>query len=169
MSFPLLNIYCNDTTFHFYSLKLKEKSLFFIFWSLSKLCQIHFCNNSSFFFFIFLFLCFIPLCIFLLLYHYFNFGVFILLFFSYLKCFFFTLFLAQRVHSFLPSFFRVPFILYMVSRGGSRRVEKFLQESILIAFDFIWKVLHSTRKFATLLDPPMVSFFYKIYKLNHTI
>ena len=25
-------------------------------------------------------------------------------------------------------------------RGGSRRVAKFLQESTLIAFDFIWKV-----------------------------
>ena len=41
-------------------------------------------------------------------------------------------------------------------RGGSRRVAKFLQESILIAFDFIWKVLLSDRNFATLLDPPLV-------------
>ena len=40
-------------------------------------------------------------------------------------------------------------------RGGSRRVAKFLRESILIAFDFIWKVVLSDRSFATLLDPPM--------------
>ena len=38
---------------------------------------------------------------------------------------------------------------------GSRRVEKFLQESILIAFDFILEVLLSDRSFATLLDPPL--------------
>ena len=31
-------------------------------------------------------------------------------------------------------------INHKVHRGGSRRVEKFLQESVLIAFDFIWKV-----------------------------
>ena len=34
------------------------------------------------------------------------------------------------------------------SRGGSRRVAKFLQESILITFDLIWKVLLSDRNFA---------------------
>ena len=33
---------------------------------------------------------------------------------------------------------------------------KFLQESILIAFDFIWKVLVSDRNFANLLDPPLL-------------
>ena len=42
-------------------------------------------------------------------------------------------------------------------RGRSRRVAKFLQERILIAFDFIWKVsqLSDDRNFATLLDPRM--------------
>ena len=40
-------------------------------------------------------------------------------------------------------------------RGGSRKVAKSLQESILIDFDFIWKVLLSHRSFATLLDPPL--------------
>ena len=39
-------------------------------------------------------------------------------------------------------------------RGGSKRVARFLQESTLIALDFIWKVLLSDRNFATLLDPP---------------
>ena len=46
-------------------------------------------------------------------------------------------------------------------RGGSRRVAKFLQESISIAFDFIWNVLFSDRNFDTLLDvslTPLVSF-----------
>ena len=42
-----------------------------------------------------------------------------------------------------------------MKRGGSRRVAKFLQESILIALDFIWKVLLSDRNFATLLGPPL--------------
>ena len=32
---------------------------------------------------------------------------------------------------------------------------KFLQESILIAFDFIWKIWLSDRNFATLLDLPL--------------
>ena len=40
-------------------------------------------------------------------------------------------------------------------RDGSRRVAKLLQESILIAFNFIWKVLLSERNFATPLDPPL--------------
>ena len=40
-------------------------------------------------------------------------------------------------------------------RGGSRRVAKFLQESILIVFDFIWKVLLSDRNFANPLNPPL--------------
>ena len=39
------------------------------------------------------------------------------------------------------------------NKGGSRRVVTFLRESILIDFDFIWKVLLSDRNFATLLDP----------------
>ena len=42
-------------------------------------------------------------------------------------------------------------------RGGSRRVAKFLQESILIVFDFIWKILLSSRNFATLLDLPLMT------------
>ena len=41
------------------------------------------------------------------------------------------------------------------TRGRSRRIAKFLQESILIAFDFIWKVLLSGINFATLLDPSL--------------
>ena len=41
------------------------------------------------------------------------------------------------------------------ARGGSRRVANFLQESILIAFDFIWKVMLSDTNFATLPDPPL--------------
>ena len=44
---------------------------------------------------------------------------------------------------------------YKEIRGVSRRVAKFLLESILIAFDFIWKLLPSDRNFATLLDPPL--------------
>ena len=40
-------------------------------------------------------------------------------------------------------------------RGRSRGVAKFLQESLLIAFDFIWEILLSDRNFATLLDPPL--------------
>ena len=40
-------------------------------------------------------------------------------------------------------------------RDGSRWVAKSLQESILIDFDFIWKVLLSNRNFATLIDPPL--------------
>ena len=43
-----------------------------------------------------------------------------------------------------------------VFRGGSRRVAKFLQESILIAFDFLWKVLLPDRNVATLPDSPLV-------------
>ena len=40
-------------------------------------------------------------------------------------------------------------------KNCSRRVlGKFIQESILIAFDFIWKELLSDRNFANLLDPP---------------
>ena len=41
-------------------------------------------------------------------------------------------------------------------KGGSRVVPKFLQESILIAFDLIWKVLLSDKNFATPLDPPLL-------------
>ena len=50
----------------------------------------------------------------------------------------------------------------IIFRGGSRRVAKFLQESILIAFDFTWKVLLSDRNFAKFLDPPFKrsGFFY---------
>ena len=48
------------------------------------------------------------------------------------------------------------------TKGGSRRVAKCLQESILIAFDFILKVLPkvllSDRIFATLLDVPLPTF-----------
>ena len=41
-------------------------------------------------------------------------------------------------------------------KNCSRRVlGKFIQESILIAFDFIWKELLSNRNLATLLDPPL--------------
>ena len=41
-------------------------------------------------------------------------------------------------------------------RGGSRRVAKYLQESILITFDLIWKSLLFDRHFATLLlDLPL--------------
>ena len=39
--------------------------------------------------------------------------------------------------------------------GGSRRAATFLQESVLIAYDFIWKLLLSDRNFSTLLDPPL--------------
>ena len=39
--------------------------------------------------------------------------------------------------------------------GGSKRVAKFLQESFLIVFDLIWKVLLSDRNFVTLHDPPL--------------
>ena len=41
------------------------------------------------------------------------------------------------------------------SEADLEGIAKFLQETILIAFDFIWKVLLSGRKFATLLDPPL--------------
>ena len=37
------------------------------------------------------------------------------------------------------------------SRGGSRRVGKYLQESILIALDFIWKVLLSDQSYRIFL------------------
>ena len=37
--------------------------------------------------------------------------------------------------------------------GGSRWVAKCLQESVLIVFNFIWKVCLSDMNFATLLDP----------------
>ena len=40
-------------------------------------------------------------------------------------------------------------------RGGSRRVAIFLQENVLIAFDFIWKALLSDINFATLLNLPL--------------
>ena len=43
------------------------------------------------------------------------------------------------------------------STGGSRWVAKFLQESTLITFDFIWKVFLSDRNFDTLLDQPLVN------------
>ena len=46
-------------------------------------------------------------------------------------------------------------IWFDISRGGSRRVAKLLQESILIAFDSIWRVLLSGKNFATLIDPPL--------------
>ena len=42
------------------------------------------------------------------------------------------------------------------SRGGSRRVAKVLQESILITFNFIWKVLLSDRNFAAF--SPLISY-----------
>ena len=41
-------------------------------------------------------------------------------------------------------------------RSGSRSVAKFLQESIFIAFDFIWNVWLFDINFATLLDPPLM-------------
>ena len=44
-----------------------------------------------------------------------------------------------------------------VTRGGSRSAEIFLQESILIGFDYLWKVLHSDKNFATPWDPPLVT------------
>ena len=47
-----------------------------------------------------------------------------------------------------------------VARGGSRRVAKFLLESIIIAFDLIWKVWFSDINFATLLDPPLSGYFF---------
>ena len=56
-----------------------------------------------------------------------------------------------------------------MARGGSRKVAKFSQENILIAFDFIWKVLLSDRNFTTLLDPPLdtsqaVAFYNSIFQ-----
>ena len=66
-------------------------------------------------------------------------------------------------------------IVYYAIRGGSRRVENFLQESILIAFGFIWKVLLSVRNFATLLDRPLVILFTTLihyqpqYPINQSI
>ena len=45
------------------------------------------------------------------------------------------------------------------NRGGSSRVAKSLQESILITFDFIWKVMLSDRYFSALLDPPLWKIF----------
>ena len=42
------------------------------------------------------------------------------------------------------------------TRGRSRRIAKSLQESILIAFDFIWKEFLSDRNLATLLDLPLI-------------
>ena len=46
-------------------------------------------------------------------------------------------------------------------------VAKFLQESILIAFDFIWKLFLSNRNFATLLDPPLNTDFKMVLGLLH--
>ena len=46
--------------------------------------------------------------------------------------------------------------LTVTCRGGSERGAKFLQESILIVFDFIWEVLVLNRNFATLLDPTLI-------------
>ena len=40
----------------------------------------------------------------------------------------------------------------MEYRGGSRKVAKSLQESIIIAFDFIWKILLFDKNFVILLD-----------------
>ena len=42
-----------------------------------------------------------------------------------------------------------------LKKSGSRSVAKFLQESILIAFDFIWRLLFSSKNFASFLDPPL--------------
>ena len=50
---------------------------------------------------------------------------------------------------------RVKTFILTLDRDGYRRVEKFLQESVLIAFDLLWKVLLPDRNFATLLDPPL--------------
>ena len=47
---------------------------------------------------------------------------------------------------------------HVSNRGGSRGVAKYLQEGILISFDFILKVLLSVRNFATLLDPSAVKY-----------
>ena len=50
-----------------------------------------------------------------------------------------------------------------MSRGGSRKVAKSLQESVLIAFDFIWKVLESDRNYpANELYHGEVYSFYEI-------
>ena len=40
-------------------------------------------------------------------------------------------------------------ITWILDRGGSRSAANFLQESILIAFDYLWKVLLSDKNFAT--------------------
>ena len=45
---------------------------------------------------------------------------------------------------------------WTIRRSRSRRIAKFLRESVLIAFDFIWRVLLSDKNFATLLDPPLI-------------
>ena len=45
----------------------------------------------------------------------------------------------------------------IVSEMNLRRIATFLQESILIAFDLILRVLLSNRNIATLLDPPLRS------------
>ena len=55
-----------------------------------------------------------------------------------------SLFLLGRIHM-------------ETARGGSRRVAKSLQESILIAFDLKWKVSLSNRNFATLLVLPLTA------------
>ena len=49
---------------------------------------------------------------------------------------------------------------FAIARGRFRRVIKFLQESISIAFDFIWKVMLSGINFATLLDPPLIAVYF---------
>ena len=45
--------------------------------------------------------------------------------------------------------------IFSQSVANLERVAKFLRESILIAFDLVWKALLSDRNFATLLDPPL--------------
>ena len=47
--------------------------------------------------------------------------------------------------------------IFDTTTGGCKRVAKLLQESILIAFEFIWKVLLSDRNFATPLDPLLLA------------
>ena len=54
-------------------------------------------------------------------------------------------------------------------RGRCGRPANFLQESILIAFDFIWKVLLIDRNFATLLDLPLpMILLFNLYFYNNT-
>ena len=63
----------------------------------------------------------------------------------------------------------------MPSEGDQERVANFLQESILIAFGFIWKVLLSVKNFATFLDRPLAIIFTTLihyqpqYPINQSI